>query len=661
MKHILFTLLCVFSIGAYSQKTVQVQSPDKQLSLELQTGEELILSLKAGDELLLAPSEIGIELSGKSADAHSSRLKSVKKNASVDKIHAHYYKKDRIEAPYNEAVVRLKDGNSLVLRCYNDGVAYRFIVDRKGDYQIKKEIAQYCFPEKTIGYAAYSNQKKAKSLQDQYFNSFENRYDIQPIGKLNQKRLTILPFLAEVKSGKKVCVMESGLKDYPGMFLHCDGSSMTADFAAYPKTTKQGGHNMLQELILTREDYIAKANGQKKLPWRIFAVADKDEQLLDNDLVYTLGEPVSKGDFSWVKPGKVAWDWWNDWNLENVNFKTGVNNQTYKYYIDFASRNGIEYVILDEGWAVNKKADLLQVVPEIDLKELVTYAESKKVGLILWAGFWAFRKDMEKVAKHYHEMGFKGFKIDFLDRDDQQMIQFMWDAARVCADNQMMVDFHGCCKPFGLQRTYPNVVNYEGVFGLEQMKWSSVDVDHVTYDVTFPFIRMAAGFVDYTQGAMRNSAKGCYRPINNKPMSQGTRCHQLAEYVVFDSPLNMMCDAPTAYEKEPVCTKFISQVPTVWDQTVALPSKVTEYISIARRKGDVWYVGALNNWNRRNMTLDLSFLGDGNYEMEVMRDGINADKSATDFVREFITVPADRKVRIQMAQGGGWIARIVRK
>lgn len=444
------------------------------------------------------------------------------------------------------------------------------------------------------------------------------------------------------------------------MFLNnsTEKPSLKAVHAPYPKTVEQGGHNRLQMLVKQREDFIAKTTGTRTFPWRAFIVSESDKQLADNDMVFRLASPNRAGDVSWVKPGKVAWDWWNDWNIYGVDFKAGINNETYKYYIDFASAHGIGYVILDEGWSVNLKADLMQVIPEIDLKGLVEYGKSKNVDIILWAGYWAFHRDMEKVVKHYAEMGVKGFKVDFMDRDDQQMVNFLYEAARICAKYKMMVDFHGVFKPTGLNRTYPNVINYEGVNGLEQLKWSPESYDMVTYDVTIPFIRMIAGPMDYTQGAMRNAARGSYRPINSEPMSQGTRCRQLATYVIFESPFNMLCDNPSNYMREEECTEFIASVPTVWDQTMSLDGKVSEYVAIARRNGADWYVGALTNWDSRELELDLSFLGEGTFKAEIFKDGVNADRAGRDYKKEIITIPANKKLQIKMAPGGGFAARI---
>ena len=393
------------------------------------------------------------------------------------------------------------------------------------------------------------------------------------------------------------------------------------------------------------------------------AVATEDRQLLDSDLVYALSRPAT-GDFSWVKPGKVAWDWWNAWNLYGVDFRAGINTQTYKYYIDFAAANGIEYVILDEGWAVNLQADLFQVVPEIDLPQIVDYANAKGVGIILWAGYWAMNRDVEGICKHFSEMGVKGFKIDFMNRDDQQMVDFYRETAEIAARYHLLVDYHGAFKPSGLQRPYPNVINHEGVAGLEQMKWAQASVDQVTYDVQIPFIRMFAGPLDYTQGAMRNATRGNYRPVNSEPMSQGTRCRQLAEYILFEAPLTMLCDSPSNYLAEPECLKWMAAVPTVWDETVALDGQVGDFAAIARRSGSDWYVGAMTDWSAREMELDLArFLPAGRYQVEIFCDGPNADRAARDYrhVTEELTVVPGRTITVMMASGGGWTAKFTRR
>ncbi len=641
-----------------ADKTYTLQSPDGNLGVEVRVGNEITFSVSHGGVQLVAPSRIAMTLDGGRAFGESDKVRKVTRSKADRWIDAPVYKKSRVREQYREMVLQFPEFD-LQVRAFDAGAAYRFVSKLKGDFLVESEQAEFRFPEDWTAWFPYV--RESASYEAQFYNSFENTYTYGTLSTWDPARLAFLPLVVEAPRGMKVLITESGLLDYPGMYLSNPdgGTTLRGVWAPYPKEVRQGGHNMLQGEVQSREAYIAKASGATEFPWRIVSVSTEDRQLADNDLVWLLGKPA-EGDFSWVKPGKVAWDWWNDWNLYGVDFRAGINNETYKYYIDFASKQGIEYVILDEGWAVNLQADLMQVIPEIDIPMLSRYAQERGVGLILWAGYWAFDRDMEAVCKHYSALGIKGFKIDFMDRDDQVVVDFYRRAAETCAKYGLMADFHGAFKPSGLNRTWPNVINYEGVHGLEQMKWSAASVDQVTYDVTIPFIRMAAGPMDYTQGAMRNATRGNYRAVNSEAMSQGTRCRQLAEYTVFESPLNMLCDSPSNYLREPECTKFIAEIPTVWDETVALDGKIGSHVAIARRKGEVWYVGALTNWNAREMELDLGFLPAGAWKMEIFRDGPNADRAAQDFQHLTLDVPAGRKVTVHLAPGGGWTARITR-
>ena len=639
----LSALLLAVGLSA-APKTYELASPDGGLRVSISAGDGISYTLTSGEDVLLENSAIGMfTTDGQVFGGVQPVSKAVRKT----------------DAEYNEITLKFKKF-SVVFRAYDEGMAYRFISNLKTPFKVEQEMARFAFPQDWNMWAAYVTQH-TETLESQFYNSFENRYSYTPVSEWNKDRLAFLPLMVDGPSGKKILITEADLMNYPGMYLYNydAGQVLSGRFAPYPAEVKQGGHNNLQMEVQSREGYIAQCEGVTTFPWRVVAVSENDVDMVTNNLVYKLATPADPAtDWSWVKPGKVAWDWWNDWNIRGVDFKSGINNDTYKYYIDFASKNGIEYVILDEGWSVNGAADLFQVVPEIDLEMLVKYATERNVGLILWAGYWAFDRDMEKVCEYYSKMGIKGFKIDFMDRDDQYMVDFHRRAAETTAKYRMMADFHGTYKPTGLHRTYPNVVNYEGVHGLEQMKWSDVTVDQVTYDVTVPYIRMVAGPMDYTQGAMRNASRGNYRPVNSEPMSQGTRCRQLAEYVVFYSPLNMLCDSPSNYMKEKECTEFIAAVPEVWDESRGLAGKVGEYIAIARRSGSDWYVGAMTDWSAREMTLDLSFLPEGSYQVELYRDGANADRAASDYRKEIVDLPSDRKINIKMAPGGGWVAKI---
>lgn len=660
----LLLIICSFTVifNLSAQKSYQLKSPDGKLITSIVVDEKISYSISHQKDIILNPSPISIELDNGQSFGINSKLKNTKVSSVDQTIESPFYKRSRIRDNYNEIILNFKEDFSLIFRAYNEGIAYRFVSTGRKDFIVKNEEAIFNFEEDYNAYIPYVK-SKAKGVEGQYFNSFENIYTTTSLSQMDGERLAFTPLVIEMEGGKKVCIAESDLESYPGMFLiNTDGTaSLKSSFAPYPLTIEQGGHNQLQQIVTTHESYIAKCKGGKKFPWRIVIVSEKDKELADSDIVYKLAAPSQIQDTSWIKPGKVAWEWWNHWGLSGVDFEAGVNNETYMAYIDFASKNSIEYVILDEGWAVNLKADLFAVVPEIDLQKIIAYGKSKNVGIILWAGYYAFDRDMEKVCRHYSEMGVKGFKIDFMDRDDQPMVDFHYRAAETAARYKLLVDFHGTYKPTGLNRTYPNVINYEAVNGLEQMKWNGMELDQVTYDVTFPFIRMIAGPVDYTQGAMRNATKRTHRGINDEPMSQGTRCRQLAEYVIFESPLNMLCDSPSNYEKEQECTDFIAAIPTVWDNTVAINGEIGKYISIARQKGDAWYVGSLTNWDARTLEIDLSFLDEGAFVAEIYKDGTNANRIASDYRKEIIDIPTNRKLSISMANGGGYAMKIYKK
>jgi alpha-glucosidase len=661
MKTLFLSILSFFLVASIAAESIVLKSPDGKISVNVKIEDKIRFSVNHEQTEVMAPSAISMTLANGTIWGQKAKLTGKKTKSINQTIHSSLYKKNAINDSYNELTLNFKGNYSIIFRAFDQGVAYRFSSSNKDSITVTNEEVNLQFGKDYSTIVPYVRSDNPKTFEQQFFNSFENTYTHANLSQLDTNRLMFLPLVVELNDGKKLCITESDLESYPGLYLHkANGLALRGVFAPHPKKIKQGGHNMLQGIVTERENFIAKCKGARNFPWRVFAISSSDKELMNNDLVYQLATPSRIEDTSWIKPGKVAWEWWNDWNVYGVDFKSGINNTTYKYYIDFASKHGIEYIILDEGWAVNLKADLLQVVPEIDIKELVDYGKARNVGIILWAGYLAVERDMENVFKTYSDMGVKGFKVDFMDRDDQAMVDFYYRCAETAAKYHLMTDFHGAYKPTGLNRTYPNVINFEGVHGLEQLKWSPASVDMVKYDVTIPFIRMLAGPMDYTQGAMRNASKENYRPINSEPMSQGTRCHQLAEYVIFESPLNMLCDSPSNYDREPECTDFISNIPTVWDETRALDGKISQYSVIARRKNDVWYVGGLTNWDKRDLTVDLSFLGEGSYEIELFRDGINADRAARDFKREIFQVPDNRQLSVTLMPGGGFAAKIIK-
>jgi alpha-glucosidase len=406
--------------------------------------------------------------------------------------------------------------------------------------------------------------------------------------------------------------------------------------------------------VTSTRDYIAKTTGKRTFPWRVFIIAGSDIKLLESDLVFKLAPPCKIEDTKWIEPGQVAWDWWNANNIYGVDFRAGINNETYKYYIDFAARNGIKYIILDEGWY--KLGDVLAQVPGINVPELCKYADSKHVGVILWVVWKSFWDKIDEAVSMYENWGVKGVKVDFMQRDDQKIVNFYHEAARKTAEHHLLIDFHGAYKPDGLSRTWPNALTREGVKGMENDKWSrDINPDH---DATIPYTRMVAGAMDYTPGAMVNMDSVNFTPLFTRPESQGTRAHQVALYVIYESPLQMLADSPSNYMKEQETTDFIVKIPVVWDDIIGLDGKVGDYVLLARRSGKDWFVGAITDWTSRDMKLDLSFLPAGEYSMDIFQDGINADRYASDYKHFKTNVRSGDIMTIHLAPGGGWAAKI---
>jgi alpha-glucosidase len=657
MKKIFYVVfLLTMSMGvlhAQKKQSFQLISPDGKIQVTVNAGAKLQWSVRHDGQSITESSAISLQLQGGETPGNNVAVVSSKTDKVNEKITAINYKKEVIPDQYNQLTLQCKGEYGVRFRAYNDGVAYQFFTTKKDSITIQSEEASFQFKDDYLAYIPYVNDAHNN---DVFETSFESNYQHIKLSQIKKDTLAFAPVLVELPNGKKAAITEADLEDYPGMFLQAgqQGHTLNGRFAPYPVEEKQGGHNNLQAFVMKRANYIAKTAGTRNFPWRIVIISANDKDLLNNDMVYKLASPSRVKDVSWIKPGKVAWDWWNDWNISHVDFRAGINTATYKYYIDFAAANKIENVLLDEGWADSE--DIMKIVPDINLQEIIDYAKTKNVSIWLWGGWLPLDKKTDLALGTYSKMGIKGFKIDFMDRDDQKMVGFYYRFARKAAEYKLMLDFHGAYKPTGLQRTFPNVLNFEGVRGMENVKWSNTDFP--LYDCTIPFVRMLAGPMDYTPGAMKNANKENFRSVNSAPMSQGTRCHQLAMYVVFEAPFTMLADNPTNYLREPESTSFIASIPTTFDETVALDGKVSEYAAIARRKKDTWYVGALSNWQPHDLTLDLSFLGTGTFEAEVFQDGINADREATDYKRQVIKVSAKDKLKISLSTGGGWAARI---
>lgn len=656
-RYFLVSVLLLAGPTGWAQRnqTFHVKSPNGKLDLTLQTGATLRWSVQHEGMPVITPSALSLTLAGGEVLGKDAVVASTKTAAVNTTIMAPVYKKREVADKYNQLTINLKGGYGLLLRAYDDGVAYRFFTQRPGRLTIVGEEANFNFAQNYPTLIPFVRDLRVPT--DMYMSSFESLYSARKLADIKPDTLAFLPTLVALGATKKAVIVESDVEDYPGMFVRANGPTapgLHGDFARYPAMEAAGGFHNMQLVVPQREDFLAKTSGTRLFPWRAVVISTEDKELANNDMVYKLAAPSRIADPSWIKPGKVAWDWWNDWNLTHVDFKAGINTPTYKHYIDFAATNKLEYVILDEGWS--EETDILKPSVAIDLAALLAYGQQRGVGVILWANWHAISDKMDAAYAQYARMGVKGFKIDFLDRDDQKMVVSSYTLAQKAAENHLLIDFHGMHKPDGLQRTYPNVLNYEGVKGLENSKWTPND-DVPRYDVTLPFVRMLAGPMDYTPGAMRNASKSEFHPSNSLPMSQGTRCHQLAMYVVFEAPLQMLADSPSAYQKEPESTDFIAHMPTTFDQTVALAGQVGEYVALGRRKGDTWYVGAMSNWTARDLPLDCSFLGSGTYEAVIFQDGVNADRDATDYRREVRRVTAKDKLTLHLGSGGGWAAR----
>lgn len=654
LSTIIFTF---FTANVSIAQVIHVKSPNGKIDLALENEVKISWSVKYENTEVIAPSTISLTLGDGVVLGNNAKVLRTENSKVNTSFATPFYKKETVLDEYNETIVYFKGNYGLILRAYNDGVAYRFFTSKKGQIIIENEEANFNFSKDHKAYVPYVRDLREN---DMYTSAFECNYVEIPLSKFVKDSLAVTPLLIDLGDGKKAAIIEADLEDYPGMFL-TGGSQeqpgLKGIFAHYPKEERLGGFNHMNYMVVKREPYIAQTSGTRNFPWRAIIISENDKDLLNNDMVQKLATPSQITDVSWIKPGKVAWDWWNDWNISKVDFKAGINTETYKYYIDFAAKNKIEYVVLDEGWS--EETDMLKISPSMDIEELINYGKQKNVNIILWASWYAINQVLDDAFSKYSELGVKGFKIDFIDRDDQKMVKSLYHIAEKAASYKLLVDFHGMYKPTGIQRTYPNIINFEGVKGLENVKWTPND-DMPYYATCIPFIRMLAGPMDYTPGAMRNVTKADFRPSNSMPMSQGTRCHQLAMYIVYEAPLQMMADSPTAYMKEQESTTFISKIPTTFDETIALDGKVGEYLAIARRKGDTWYVGGLTNWSAREQTIDLSFLGKGTYSAEIFKDGINATKDATDYKREIVKVSNTDKLTLNMANGGGFAISIKR-
>ncbi len=651
IHHILLTTLLLFLFfakiaNAQNKKNYELLSPDITIKMVISIDDQIQYSVLVDGETILKPSQISMKLNDQVLGLNPNISSISKRSVDENIIPVVQEKFKVIKDNYNELTISLKKNYAVIFRVYNNGIAYRFSTKMDKMITVISEEATFNFVGGNSVY--YPEERRFQSHN-------ERKYLHMRLDTMSSGRLASLPVLVETK-GPKVLIAESALKNYPGMWvLSGKNNSLNATFPKYALEDKLDPMSDRNVLVTKKANYIAKVNGKRNFPWRILAIAKEDGDLITNQLVYQLGEKQQIEDTSWIKPGKVAWDWWNALNVYGVDFKSGVNTETYKYFIDFASKFGLEYIILDEGWY--KLGDLMHIVPEINMEEIMAYGKQKNVGVILWVVWKTLDDQLEIAMDQFEKWGVKGIKVDFMQRDDQSIVNYYWKIADEAAKRKMLVDFHGAYKPSGLRRAYPNVITREGVKGLENNKWSK-DITP-THNLTIPFIRMVTGPMDYTPGAMLNAQPKDFQINFDRPMSMGTRTHQIAQYIIFESPLQMLADSPSNFYAELESTEFISRIPTEWDDTKVLKAKVGEYLLIARKRGNNWYIGGMTNEKAREFTIDFSFLDNKEYTADIMKDGFNVIKYAGDYIKETRTISKKTSIVIKLAPGGGWSAILV--
>lgn len=644
MKKTAAFLLSFLLASTAIAKNYTVKSPSGALEMTVSSESRLTWSLTVQGEQVLADNPIALKLSDGRVLGQLPKVRKATMTSHVESFDAPFYRQAHLETAFNCLVLTFKDGWSLEVRAYDDGVAYRFSTRFPGNLEILDETVSFSFTQPYNKLVPYVSPRA-----DIYETSFESPYTLR-VNEIHSQ-FSFMPVYIDLGGNGHLLLMESDLEDYPGIFLQDTDRGFRAVFPPVPTAYKKSGRAV--DRPTSYGTTIARVNGTRTFPWRVISYAENMKDLAVNDMVYALAAPSRIEDTSWIQPGQSTWDWWNGIRRHGVDFKAGINTETYLYDINFAARFGIAYTLIDEGWYRN--LDMMTPIEAVDIPRLCKEAREKGVKLMLWCTSGVLDKDLETICTHYEELGVAGFKVDFFDAQDQIVVRQLYRFAETAAKHHLLLDFHGIFKPTGLSRTWPNVLNYEGVYGLEQLKWTDRNAaDMPGYDVTFPFIRMSCGPVDYTPGALRNATQNDFRAINHRPMSQGTRAHQVATYIVFDAPYAMLCDSPSDYLKEEQTTRFITSVPTVFDKTRILSGVIGKHIVTLREKDGRFYVGGLASWDGANFKIDFSFLPAGQWKVRLFRDGVNCTRSAEDYVLETLSVSNQDRLNITMAPGGGF-------
>lgn len=656
-KKFLCSILVGLSLCAHCADTLSVSSPSGKICIKIWMKKELNFQVYENGISILEPSKANLLLTNNESfsDNNSIKSHSIKKVNSVI-ISPVPEKRKRIKDHYNLLSIVFRKHYKIEIRAYDDGVAYRFLTFFKDSITVQNEVASFHFPASS---AAWFPSIHKREDADIFHTSFEELYPLRRLDSIKNSDVGYTPVLVASPSDPKIGVAESDLEDYPGMFLKGTASNvLEAIFAPYPLEEKMTTGQYPQSLVTKRAGYIARTKGTRTFPWRILIIADQDKDLPSNDIVYRLASPSRIGDASWVKPGKGTDEWTINVNLFNVPFRSGVNTASYKYYIDFAKRFGFNRIMMDAGWSDNM--DLFKINPDINIDTLVAYAKEKGIKISMWTLATTLDRQLASALNRFNKWGVDFIMTDFMDRNDQKTVDFYYRIAKACAEHHIMIMYHGAFPPKGFNRTYPNNVTREGVLGSEYNIGSNLASPE--HDVTIPFTRMLEGSFDYEPGILNNATKKGFRPIEGMVMSQGTRCHQLAMFAVYDNPMEIFSGNPSQAWLEPKFTELLANIPTTWDETKIIDGKVGEYIITARQKGNEWFIGGMANWTPRDVEIKLDFLDSmATYDATICKDGINADRYAADYVLSDTTLQKNNVVKIHLAPGGGFVIKLTKE
>lgn len=649
--------LILICTSIHASDTLQVRSPSGNTNVKVWMDRQLKYAVFYDDKIILGPSVIDMILENKQNLSYDNSIRSGSVKRISNQILSPVPEKRKVIPDIcNLLTISFRKPYKVEFRIYDDGVAYRILTSFKDSIIVRNETAEFVFPGRP---SAFFPKIQKREEEDIFHTSFEEEYPLIRLDSIPAGAIAYSPVLIINGEDPRVAITESDLEDYPGMFLEGTGSlKLKGVFAPFPLEEQVTGDLYTQYKVTRRAPFIAKTSGTRTFPWRVIIIAKEDKELPLNDIVYRLASPSRIKDVSWIRPGKLTDEWIIDINLFNVPFRAGINTESYKYYIDFAKRFGLDMIMMDAGWS--DVQDLFKITPGINMDTLTAYAAKKGIKISLWTLAMTLDRQLDSAMNQFRKWGIDFIMTDFIDRDDQKAVSFFHRIARVCADNRIMVMFHGAPPQKGFNRTWPNAIAREGVLGSEYNIWSNRVTPH--HDVTLPFTRMLSGGFDYEPGLLNNATKNGTRPVTGVVTSPGTRCHQLAMFVIYDSPIQIFSGNPSEGLREPEFMELLGSIPTAWDETIISEAKVGEYIITIRRKDKNWYVAGMCDWTSREITVKTDFLNDGEYKATICRDGINADRYAGDYViQKEITVSRNNEISIKMAPGGGFLLKLEKK